>query len=551
MDTAENDLIRRKLRCQLAIGHRQVSKHLERDELSVVLVWGGAQPSIITDSLVPLAATRSCPALCLQSLMPKIKAATGLTSLVALGFKNPQPGLDDFKDFISMATELAPPLQVPWAMKKKESKKKETADSNSEEMRKDDIDDDDEEEDDREDGDEDGGIEEEGTVMMERDEEPVKENNQNSTQSAVDWPATSESEEQQILDRLTSLFAPYKDVLKVRRKKFQNAEWKSKKDTLRVHILTDVATIRDAARAGRLTMLLMQRDVLPNPTVSAAAMAAVEGDCPVLCLARLKEVMSPVLRNPLLSAIGFRKCDEGKQNADFVDFVAFAKQLAPKDLKRLLPKKEPVADVSAAAHSKSAKKPPIPVYNVSHLYVYKTDTKKSASTKASGDSGFLSLDMKSDGSTSSAAMKVALKEPTLSFISLSSKPDVLSSKKSARGEETDKEKWTSAFIDTKRSAVHAHVSSKRTVGSDSQDAGKNGDFSFPILGMEEKVGSTSPSVPFYPEPGIGKQKGKSALKRKLQSSEGSGEFISFKLSPTNVQTSVSNLNKAKKNKKKK
>ena len=74
-------------RLQLAIGHRQVCKGLERDQLSLVLVWGAAQPLLLIRSLLPLAASRACPALCLQKLMPTITDATGLSSLIAIGFK--------------------------------------------------------------------------------------------------------------------------------------------------------------------------------------------------------------------------------------------------------------------------------------------------------------------------------------------------------------------------------------------------------------------------------------------------------------------------------
>lgn len=74
-------------RAQLAIGHREASKCLERDQLALLLVWKDAEPSIITKCLIPLAATRLCPALCLQSLGPKLSLATGLTSAVAVGFK--------------------------------------------------------------------------------------------------------------------------------------------------------------------------------------------------------------------------------------------------------------------------------------------------------------------------------------------------------------------------------------------------------------------------------------------------------------------------------
>ncbi|KAK7499191.1 hypothetical protein BaRGS_00009451 [Batillaria attramentaria] len=576
---------------QLAIGHRQVSKHLERDQLLLLLVWGGAQPSIITDSLIPLAATRSCPALCLPNLMPKLMAATGLTSLVALGFKenvavlakntiekavrhegsrsatiqhttcpsreqsSGKPlnglrtlaktylraktlsGLNDFGDFIAMAVKLAPPLRVPWATGEKRPAE-EPAGGDAE-------------------SDQDADVEENTEATGDQEQElSAEDETVSGTQPVIDWPVMTDTEEQQVLDKLTSLLAPYKEMFKTRRKKFQTSDWKSKRKMIRTQILTDTGTIRDAARSGKLTMLLIQRSSPPDPLASAAAISAVEHDCPVLCAARLRDNMAAVLRNPLLAAVAFRKCEAAKQVAEFSEFVTFASRFAWKDLKKLLPQKQP-PPVDATTNKqdttspkKVAKKPPVPIYNVSHLYVYKTDTAKpSSKTTASEPTDFISLSTTPD-ETGARKRKVTLKEPSLSYISLSSEPDIklLGPKVSAEG---DGVKMASAFLDTKGNGqpVEKDGGDKIQTHDTDETGGRNVPFDG-ILGMDV---ADSPEVvaPFLPETTKQKRKGKASLKRKLDNSEASGEYVSFKLTPTNVQTSISNPNKAKKKTKRK
>ena len=71
--------------------------------------------------------------------------------------------------------------------------------------------------------------------------------------------------------------------------------------------MTDIMDISDAARSGRLDLLLVQKDInLPNPTLASATLMAVQKGCPVLHLMSLRKQIVGVIRNPLLKAVGFR-----------------------------------------------------------------------------------------------------------------------------------------------------------------------------------------------------------------------------------------------------
>ena len=70
--------------------------------------------------------------------------------------------------------------------------------------------------------------------------------------------------------------------------------------------MTDVMDVSDAARSGRLDLLLVQNDDLPNLTLTSATLTAVQRGCPVLHLTSLRKRIVGVVRNPLLKAMGFR-----------------------------------------------------------------------------------------------------------------------------------------------------------------------------------------------------------------------------------------------------
>ncbi|XP_046568897.1 uncharacterized protein LOC124277287 [Haliotis rubra] len=110
---AENK--RRKLRSQIVCGVREVTRGLEKDDLDLIIVCRSTQPSIITKHLIPLAANRGCPALCIPEFNPKISPLLGMTSLVAMGFKKVTAGSkSEFTEFVTYSKSQAPPLDKPW-----------------------------------------------------------------------------------------------------------------------------------------------------------------------------------------------------------------------------------------------------------------------------------------------------------------------------------------------------------------------------------------------------------------------------------------------------
>lgn len=100
------------VRKQLAIGINEVTKGLERNELSLVLVCNSAVPSHMTCHLIPLSKTRSVPACQVPRLSESIAGLLGLKCVLALGFKR---DAEDFADVVASITPVVPPLNVVWA----------------------------------------------------------------------------------------------------------------------------------------------------------------------------------------------------------------------------------------------------------------------------------------------------------------------------------------------------------------------------------------------------------------------------------------------------
>ncbi|XP_048240886.1 uncharacterized protein LOC125374135 [Haliotis rufescens] len=110
---AENE--RRKLRSQIVCGVREVTRGLEKDDLDLIIVCRSTKPSLITKHLIPLAASRGCPALCIPEFNSKISPLLGVTSVVALGFKKVAAGSESsFHEFVTYSKSKAPPINTPW-----------------------------------------------------------------------------------------------------------------------------------------------------------------------------------------------------------------------------------------------------------------------------------------------------------------------------------------------------------------------------------------------------------------------------------------------------
>ncbi|XP_056375077.1 LOW QUALITY PROTEIN: ribonuclease P protein subunit p38 [Hyla sarda] len=99
------------LRKQLAIGINEVTRALERNDLSLVIVCKSAKPDIITKHIIELSHSRDVPACQLPRLSENVAPALGLTSVLALGFRRSS---EVFRVQVEAIAPRVPPLHVPW-----------------------------------------------------------------------------------------------------------------------------------------------------------------------------------------------------------------------------------------------------------------------------------------------------------------------------------------------------------------------------------------------------------------------------------------------------
>ncbi|XP_018953209.2 ribonuclease P protein subunit p38-like isoform X1 [Cyprinus carpio] len=99
------------VRKQLAVGINEVTKGLERNELSLVLVCNSVRPAHMTCHLIPLSKTRSVPACQVPSLSESLAGLLGLKCVLALGFRR---GAEVFEEVVRAITPVVPPLRVAW-----------------------------------------------------------------------------------------------------------------------------------------------------------------------------------------------------------------------------------------------------------------------------------------------------------------------------------------------------------------------------------------------------------------------------------------------------
>ena len=101
-------------RKQAVFGIRSVTRGLEKDLFSVVLVCRSAQPSYLTTHLISLIATRRASGGSVPDLSQTLSPLLGLTSCLAVGFLRTadQP---DIQGFVAEAQTQLPRLTLPWA----------------------------------------------------------------------------------------------------------------------------------------------------------------------------------------------------------------------------------------------------------------------------------------------------------------------------------------------------------------------------------------------------------------------------------------------------
>lgn len=111
VQTAERGWTNPALRKQLAIGINEVTKGLERNDLSLVLVCNSVTPAHMTSHLIPLSKTRSVPACQVPGLSGSLSELLGLKCVLALGFRR---GSEEFEDTVRAITPVVPQLSVAW-----------------------------------------------------------------------------------------------------------------------------------------------------------------------------------------------------------------------------------------------------------------------------------------------------------------------------------------------------------------------------------------------------------------------------------------------------
>ncbi|XP_061184330.1 ribonuclease P protein subunit p38-like [Saccostrea echinata] len=102
-------------RSKLCFGIKEVIKGLERDQMQLVLACQSCKPDMLTQHLIGLAASRSCPASLISNLSSTLCPVLKISSLMAIGIKKNQPkessSLDEAVEFIS---NLIPVQTLPW-----------------------------------------------------------------------------------------------------------------------------------------------------------------------------------------------------------------------------------------------------------------------------------------------------------------------------------------------------------------------------------------------------------------------------------------------------
>ncbi|XP_013400826.1 uncharacterized protein LOC106166727 [Lingula anatina] len=130
------DIASKATQSSVYIGINRVTKGLERDEVSAVIVDRDV-PVMMTRHLMLLAATRDCPAVCLSGLSSVIGPVVGMKSVAAISFKKSVQGASTlYDDLVEFVSSHAPVLQVPWLVKEEEE---ESEDSSSAEERDPDL----------------------------------------------------------------------------------------------------------------------------------------------------------------------------------------------------------------------------------------------------------------------------------------------------------------------------------------------------------------------------------------------------------------------------
>lgn len=100
-------------RNQVTFGVRSVTRGLEKDAFSLVLVCRSAQPSHLTTHLISLISTRHASGGSVPDLSLTLSPLLGLTSCLAVGFLRTADS-PDIREFVADTQSQLPRLTLPW-----------------------------------------------------------------------------------------------------------------------------------------------------------------------------------------------------------------------------------------------------------------------------------------------------------------------------------------------------------------------------------------------------------------------------------------------------
>lgn len=111
--TEEEEKTKKLFRSWFVVGHRNVIKRLERDELRCMMAWSATSPPVLKQALLTLVVSRDCPAALVDDLLLTVQPFwPGLTSLTCLGVLKTSE-TNDFDELVDFMKLALPKLSFP------------------------------------------------------------------------------------------------------------------------------------------------------------------------------------------------------------------------------------------------------------------------------------------------------------------------------------------------------------------------------------------------------------------------------------------------------
>ncbi|KAL8611643.1 hypothetical protein ACOMHN_060654 [Nucella lapillus] len=371
----------------------------------------------------------------------------------------------------------------------------------------------------------------------------VERSDAQTSETVQHWPVMEAEQEKMVMDKLLELLEPHRAVLQTPRSR-QTAQGLQTRRCLNSVLLMDLGAVRQAAQSSQLTLLLVHHeDSAPcHPIVTFALSAATHNSCPVLHLGSLRSRLSAIVQGIHIHAVGFKKSQTAMAQ-QFQPFVSMATEYVHAHLRPAAisqsedscagqagestqSNKGAVGPAGESSQSGSWQKPPPPVYDVSDVYVYKTD----------GDKNIPLSDMEAQPGASSV---------TESYLSLSSEPTV--EYLGVKSLSDDTLLPGAAFLDSRSSGVAGKsLMAGKPQTSETGASVETGAQFAGVMGLDAmETAVVTPPLVHAPRA----QKLASNLKRALDQSADRGEFVSFKIRRADIAVSLANPSKTRKHKK--